>query len=341
MRERRIGVVVCAVIIGMASLAAADEVVFKNGDRLSGKIVKLDGGKLTISTAMAGEVNVNMTDVKTFATDGPIDVHLKDGTVVRQKIVAGEDGRFAIEKGGALQAQSFPIADVASINPPAVKWTGSLSAGVLVTRGNSYSDNFNINFDAVRRAADDRITVGGGYAYGREKDTNTGDKNVNRENWFALGKYDYFFTPKFYGYGNARVEKDRIADLDLRFTPGVGVGYQWVESAKTNFSTEGGVSWVYEQFTSPDETRQHVAARLAYHLDHKLNDRVQFFHDLEFLPSVENLSEYLVNAQAGLRASLTEAMFTEFKIVYKYNSDPSTTADKTDLQYIANVGWRF
>jgi putative salt-induced outer membrane protein YdiY len=109
--------------------------------------------------------------------------------------------------------------------PPAPsKWTGSLKAGAIITRGNSETENFNINFDATRRTEKHRITTGAGYFFGQQRDPNTGDDNTTVDNWFALGKYDYFFTPKFYGYFQTRVEHDRIAHLDLRVIPGIGVG---------------------------------------------------------------------------------------------------------------------
>ena len=40
----------------------------------------------------------------------------------------------------------------------------------------------------------------------------------------------------------ARSARDRIAHLDLRVTPGVGAGYQWIERPDFNFSTEAGLS---------------------------------------------------------------------------------------------------
>lgn len=320
--------------------AQADEVIFKNGDRLSGTIQKLDGRKLTISTKVAGDVNVDIEDVKTFSADKPLEIHMADGSVLRQTVVQAGEGQFATAPGGTVQPQTFPIASVASINPPPVKWTGNLIAGAMITRGNSDSDNANVEFNATRRSADDRISVDLGYFYGRQKDNSTGETSTSTDNWFAAGKYDYFFTPRFYGYGNARVEKDRIADLDLRFVPGAGIGYQWLQNARTNFSTEVGGAWVYEQYTT-GETNQHVAARLAYHVDYKFNDKVSFFHDLEFLPSVENLSDYLFNAQAGVRASLTTRMFAEAKMIWRFNSKPPDNAEESDFRYVLGVGWTF
>jgi hypothetical protein len=60
----------CALTLSLvvAGRAAADEILFLNGDRLSGKIVSADGGKLTIKSETAGEVTVDLAKVKTFST---------------------------------------------------------------------------------------------------------------------------------------------------------------------------------------------------------------------------------------------------------------------------------
>ena len=158
------------------------------------------------------------------------------------------------------------LKDVAKINPPPVKWTGSIVGNALITTGNSETENFGLSVSAVRRSEIDRITLGGAYYYGRQKEKDTDKDETTVDNWFVAGKYDYFLTKQLYLYGATRVEQDQIADLDLRLTIGGGVGYQWFETPTFNFNTEAGLAWVYEQFTN-NGTDDHLAARLAYHLD--------------------------------------------------------------------------
>ena len=140
------------------------------------------------------------------------------------------------------------LKDVARINPPPVKWTGSLVANALITTGNSETENFGVSLNAVRRSEIDRITLGGAYYYGRQKERDSDKHETTIDNWYVLGKYDYFLTKQFYLYGSARVEQDHIADLDLRLTLSAGPGYQWFETPTFNFFTEVGLAWVYEDF---------------------------------------------------------------------------------------------
>jgi len=328
------------IAVCLAAPLFGGEVVFKNGDKLTGKVTALDGGKLTIESAVAGTITVDMANVSTFSTDEPVEIHLNDGTVLKQAVTTSPTEGSIATTQGSIDAQDVAIADIAKINPPPVKWTGSIQAGALITRGNSKTDNVSVGFDAMRRAEKDRITASGLYLYGRQEDPNTGDDSTTTDNWYLTGKYDYFLTEKLYWFSALRVERDRIAALDIRITPSTGLGYQWIESDDMNFNTEAGLAWVYEDFENA-ESNDYFAARAAYHFDKKINDKVDFIHNLEFIPSLEDISEFNLNTDAGLRVALTEKMFSEFKIEWRYDSEPAPGADKNDLRYIVGIGWQF
>lgn len=321
--------------------AFGDEVLFKSGDRLTGTVKAVAGGKMTFDSKMAGPVTLNMADIKTFSTDAPIEIALADGTVFSQKVAASDEGYVSAIPGGTAQPQSIPLATVAKVNPEKVKWTGIVSAGATFVRGNTKSDTAALGAEAARRSEIDRVTLGAGYYSAKQRDNNTGDSSTTADNWFLKGQYDYFFSEKFYGYGNLKYEKDRIANLDMRLTPGVGAGYQWIEEPDLNFSTEAGFAYVYEKYTDPAETREYMAGRLAYHLDKSFNDHVKAFHNLEYIPSLERVDTFLVNTDVGLRAAMTARLSLEAKAQMAYNSMPSEGRDKKDLRYILGVGWTF
>jgi hypothetical protein len=199
-------VLIALAVIAPAALNAG-EIIFKNGDRLTGKITSMADGKMTIETELAGTITVDIANVRTFSTDEPVEMHLNDGTVLKQPVTtAPVEGTVATSGSDAIAAQQVEIADVTTINPPPVKWTGALSAGVLITQGNSETSQVSVNFDAMRRAEKDRITAAGQYLHGRQEDPDTGEDETTTDNWFVSGKYDYFVSEKLYWFTALRVE---------------------------------------------------------------------------------------------------------------------------------------
>ena len=327
---------VVAGFVCVAASAFGDEVLFKSGDRLTGTVKSLAGGKMLFDSKVAGPLTLSMDDVKTFSTDAPIEIALADGSSINNKISAAADGNVAVDAGKTL-----PLADIAKINPDKPKWSGVVSAGATFVRGNTKSDTASIGVEAMHRTDVDRISLGAGYFTAKQRDASTHNNSTIADNWFLKGQYDYFVSKKFYAYGNLRYEKDRIAYLDMRLTPGIGFGYQWIERADLNISTEAGGNWVYEKYTDPDETRTYMAGRLAYHVDKSFNEKVKAFHNLEYLPSFEDVGTFLVNSDIGLRAAMTARLSFEAKAQLAYNSQPSGDRDKKDLRYILGVGWTF
>lgn len=351
---------VCATSVACPPLAHAGEIVFKNGDRLTGTVVSAVGGKLKFKTVAAGEITVDLATVETFSTDAPVDIVLSDGSVLKQKVDRTDlpstapvgtttsapvnTGPAVRTSGGIIGEQVVPLSAVSAINPPppaVPKWTGAVKASAEMSRGNSYTDSFDLAFDATRRGEKDRRFVSAGYSFSRGR-AGSGDKNVTEDEWFATAKYDYFLSKKVYLFGLTRIEKDRIADLDFRFAPSAGVGYQFVERPDFNVRGELGAGWLYEDYDGADDAEDHFTARAAYHIDRTTKDgKIKFFHDLEYLPSIERADDFNVNARAGVRFRVTRKFFTEFAVEWQYDATPAPDASKNDAKYKAAIGWEF
>jgi len=330
-------------VVISAATVCADEVVFMNGERLIGTIDRLVDGKLTITSEAVGTVTVDLVNVATFSTDTPIEMHLVDGTVTSQQVSADETGRVSTVGTDVVKGQTVAIDSITAINPPkkeAPKWKGNITGGYTLTKGNSETETATVDVSIARRAEKDRITLNAAYLFAEQEDPNSGDEETTHDKWFAALKYDYFVSQKMYVFGNGRVERNRIAELDNRLTLGSGGGYQWIESDTFNFGTEAGVAWLYEEYDTNDDSETEFSLQLGCHLDKQLRDNVEFLHDLTYYPAFSDLSDYFLTSQAELRAALTEAIYSSFKVVLDYDASPAPGSDKTDLAYIFGVGLR-
>ncbi len=335
-------VVLC--LLAYSAIVSADEVHFKNGDHLSGQIVRLTEGKLVLKSAVAGEVTVNLADIRTFSSDSPLEIHLKDGTILRQPVIAAEPNGFAIVKGELLQPQTFGLDQVVSINPPPAskpRWTGSISAAVTSTHGNTTSESVTASVSAARRTEKDRITADADYATSEQEDPDTGEEETTENWWRAKAQYDYFFTKKFFGFLNGRYEKDDIAKLDRRVVVGGGAGYQWIETEATAFSTGFGLASLYEKFDNQTDSNSELSFQAGYNLNKKLRENFRFLHDLTYYPSLDQFSDYYLTTTGELRTNLTKALFANFKVIFNYDASPAIGQGSTDVKYLLGVGLTF
>jgi putative salt-induced outer membrane protein YdiY len=333
-----------ALVIALSLLAApalADEVIFLNGDRLTGKVVSATGGKLVFKTDAAGEITIDMSKVKTFATDEPHVVKVGDKTQVSTKVGAGPDGQVQAQITPSAAPQSIPIRDITAIDPPQPAWHGSIALNGLLTTGNSETAQIGFSAALSKRWESDRLTFLAGYNYGRQEDPETGEESTTVDYGFASAKYDHFFTKKFYGYAMAKVERDGVAELEHRFSPSIGVGYQWFEGPTFNFATEAGLAYVYEKYEDQDST-DFLGPRLAYAVDWTPVPVLKLYHTLEYIPAFDDFTgNYLINLVAGAKVKITKGFFADGRIEWSYDSTPAPGREKADTRYILAVGWEF
>lgn len=324
--------------------ALADEVSLKNGDHLTGKIKTLVDGKMTFESELAGTITIDLSNIATFDTNEEVEVHLESGTVFKQRITKSTTGKFGIMGDETLKAQDFVVGTILAINPakkPPPAWHGEISAGITGTRGNSVTDNQSFSVNLHKRTEKDRSLFSADYIGAEYEDPDTGEKKKSQDEWQMRGKYDYFFTERLFGYLDGRYERDSIAELDRRVIVGTGCGYQWAESEEFNFSTEAGIASLYEKYNDQTDSSTQVSGQIGYHLDKKLTQKLMFVNDLTYYPGLEKLSDYFLTTTAELRADITEQIFTNFKVVFDYDSTPSRDAGSTDVKYIWALGYKF
>lgn len=325
----------------LAASADGDEVLFKNKDRLTGKIVSMVKGKLVIDADKVGEVTVELADVSTFSTDEPVEILFTNETVLKKKVKASTEGKIILQVSPSESPLTFKISDIDKINAPKTQWKGAILAGATITRGNTYTQTASASVNAVRKSEVDRITFLAGYNSGRQRDEVTKEVETNKRNSYMSLQYDYFFTERLYGYANAKMERDEFADLDLRFLSGAGAGYQIFNGDDLSLAGEAGISWVSEDFKGPTKNEDYFSARLAYNLDAQLTKSVNFFNTAEWYPSLEDNDDHYVKSVAGIRSSLTSSLFAEVKAEYTWDSSPALNKKRTDVIYLLSVGWSF
>jgi putative salt-induced outer membrane protein YdiY len=341
MRPFTVGLLL-ACALGLVGPAGADEVIFLNGDRLTGTIVSAAGGKLILRTEAAGEVTIDMSKIRTFSSDAPVDVRVGDKKIPHEtQVTAGAEGQVEAEITPGAPPEPLAINDILAINPPPPAWHGSFALNGLFTTGNSETEQIGFTFRLHKKWEVDRWLFGAEYSYGRQTDPNTGIASTTVDFGQATAKYERDITEKWYGFGLLRFERDGVAGLNYRITPSAGAGYRWFEGPTFNLSTEAGPSYVYEDYETTG-VNSFWAARLAYSVDWTPVKPLRLYNTLEYLPSVTAFTEdYLLNINAGLRATVWKGLFTDFRIEYRYDNEPAPGRKKTDTRYILGLGWEF
>lgn len=321
-----------------------DVVHLTNGDRVTGVITGFADGALTITSTAMGEVVVPMTEVENVVTGGPITLVTSAGETFQRQVTGLEGGalQFAAAEGQPELA-SVSVQELAAINPPPkppVAWEGSINLGASFSTGNTERRAVNAQAEAVRRGEVDRITAKALWSYADEK-VATATRNLTERRVQGSLKYDYFVTEKLYTLATALALGDTLADIDLRFTAGAGLGYQWIEEEDIKFATELGLSYFSEDYRSATPSTDTIAVRGAYYLDWQLSEDTQFLQDVEVLPGLETSDDIFLTKDSRIRTSLTDSMFAQAQWIMIYDNTPSPGLERVDHRFLLSLGWSF
>lgn len=240
--------------------------------------------------------------------------------------------------------ESVPAAiqDPATAAPADPKWTGSVAAGATLTSGNSETRQANASADAEYKRENDRTTLSFLWVYSENRNNAANDWDLTDRKTFGKGKYDYFFSPKTYGYGQATAEGDLLADIALRWTAGAGAGHQYIDTDVWKFSIEAGLAYIDTDYrTSTTTDTEDFAARIATTLAHQLSKSWDIGHNLEAYPSLEDADDFYGRSDLRIGAKLTESMVAGFQWVLDYDNTPAAGRERIDNRYLISVGWKF
>jgi putative salt-induced outer membrane protein YdiY len=240
----------------------------------------------------------------------------------------------AAAPGFDLSAPAAPPAD----GPPPEeigKWKGSVAIGATIANGNTNQKTASATADVHLRRERDRTTFGLLWNYSREEGVTTQRRTL------ATAKYDYFFTKKFYGLVNASGESDLNALLDLRLIFGLGAGYQFIEDEHWNVNGEAGLSYVDENYKVDASDAEFLAARFAYKVEYKVDDKWSAGQGAELYPSLEDKDDVNARVDTHAKVMLTDKMFAQAQWLFTWDNTPAAGAKRTDNLYLLALGWSF
>lgn len=334
------------VAVLLLGYAHADEVIMKNGDRLQGKIVSMESGKLVFETAYAGKITLAWDQVARLTSDDILVIALPGKEPFKGKAIAAEDGTLILEPETGPATEPIALAQIETLGPPKPpekwKFTARVAAGVDVQNGNTESQNYNGDILLGLSKRPHRITLYGEY----NLETTSGERTSN--NSLLNLDYNRFMSKKWYIFGNAQAQRDEFQDLDLLWFVAGGVGYQVWESKEKNLSLQIGPSYVSEDYSEPKPSfdnkdhRDYAAGFWAIDFDMWFFNRVlQFFHHDDGTLSFEDTDVWRLRTRTGIRIPIVHNIFASLQYNYDWVNSPADGTLNDDSRVLFKLGWNY
>jgi putative salt-induced outer membrane protein len=327
-------------ILMFAQWAVADQVVLKNGDRITGSIVKSDGKSLTLKSEFAGTLTIPMDAVVQISSDQQLHVVTREGQIVVGALVVdgnklevrnADKGIVSLVRDSLVAVRSNDEqASWQRMQHPGLGqlWTGAFDAGLSLTQGNSKTSAFNLAFNAARATTRDKISLYATSLYARNSTTGESVLTANAKR--GGGRYDYNLNSRSFLFGFADLEADDFQKLDLRLNPGGGFGWHAIKTERLKLDFFGGGSANREWFAT-GLTRTSGDVVVGNELSYKLTGSTLWKEKTVFYPNMTERGEYRIAFDTSLAQALNKWLSWQLSLSDRYLSDTIFGTKPNDL----------
>ncbi len=362
-------------VLLLAPDAAADTVRLKNGDVLTGTVEELTDDELVLDTEYADDIRIETKFVESVETEKPFLVRWDDGSEKVGTLEVTPDGKTEVVAPGSLDgSDEVAIADTqeeaeaataaaveyakeagesgvvaaetGDLDVENVRWIkpietyyryeGNLNVGINIARGNTDTTEMHIDGEIAPSFGRNTVTVGG------QLNRSEASGVTTASNWRIRAQYDRDFGVRRRWYGAAfnTYENDELADLNLRVTAGVGVGYKFFDQSPTFLRISLGPAYVNENFKTGSD-RTFLGLRWALDFEQELwTDDLTLYHTDTMTFGLSE-TQYVLYTTTGLKVDLIADLSLSAEFQYNYNAEPPEGTGVSDRRLIFKLGYDF
>lgn len=357
-------------LVGLSSIALADQVTLKNGDRITGTVVKGDGKSIVLHTDALGDVTIKFDAIQDIKTEQELHVELKGGKNAVGPVTT-TDGKLevATKTSGTIEATPADVTVIRndaeqaayekSLQPlPFTKgWTGGANVGFSVARGNSETENLALAFNAARTTKTDKITL---YASSIDTKNNLATPSTVANIETGGLRYDRNFDGKMFVFAAADFMSNALQYLDLRAVYSGGLGYHAIKNDRTTLNFLGGINYTHETYsngapippTAPSTTptglyesygvtNRFVAMTLGEEASQKLGKSTVVTQNFYIYPDLSDTSNYRGVFNLGTVTKINKWFAWQNQFGDVYVSNPPTSAKKNDILLTTGLNFSF
>lgn len=335
--------------LGGGWLEAQQIIVMKDGDRISGHLLRIDKGKWVIKYAGV-DVHLPADSVASLTSATALGLRLRDSTVLAASVAPTATGLKLSEDNG--QSRIVTVADIAAVGPatdlgklrlvsigvfsPFFRFWGiTVSLGATFEAGNSNSDNFTFFTHLNRRTTKDRLYLQ--FQASQQRQPISGGDSVTSASWLGQLRGDFYLRPWLFAALSTRQSQNTFQGLALQSFYLGGLGYQAIQSTNTSLSAQVGAGVRYEDLVSGMSTTDPVGVLSVTW--HQTLGPLVFIVAQSLTPNLKDFSDYNFLGQASVTATLIAGLGLRLATTTQYDSTPQPGRENLDFQFTTTIAY--
>jgi hypothetical protein len=331
----------CSYWTAAAARDKADVLTMRNGDRLTGQIVVMQFGKLSLKTDYLGTANIEWLDIARAESPQQFIVEDLRGRYFSGSLVAsGVDRRIVVQgdDGMATVLGLDEIERVYADEPTFLnRISGSFSIGYDYSKASEVS-TVSGSFDTTYRAPEFRWNVTADINSTTDPDQGTIDRD-------SLGfTYQWLLQRQRFISGLSLLERNEGTGIDARLQLGAAFGKYFKQTSRSELSGMLGLALTREWPTGSEDSQQSIEGIIGGNWRiFKFNSPTVSMSSAALLfPSLTDSGRYRSNLNLSLRQELVKDFYLDLSFYHSYdNKPPDAGAENSDYGVTTSLGYSF
>ena len=340
-----------------------DTLLFKNGEKLIGKLQRSTGATVLFHSDMAGDVSADWNNIAELRSSQKFAIVEKGvklrtdetGLSIPQGTISVSDGNVLVETAPnrpplALSLNNtqdvidLPTFNKVVLSRPAwyQNWKGSGTVGLALVQATqqnqSYTSSVNFSRDIPGENWMDpetRTTLTFSSSYGELNQPNTA--TVKTSIFHAEGERDRYFSPHLFSFFEAGFDHDYSQGLDLQQTYGSGIGWSALKSEDEQLDLRAALVYENQSFFTASQNQHLISSLFSEVYNHKFRDKIIFHENLSITPAWSNLNAYSGTGIVTLTIPIYRQINYTLGVTDSFINNPSPGFKKNSLQFLSGI----
>jgi putative salt-induced outer membrane protein YdiY len=323
-----------------------DWIRLTNGEWLKGKITVLRTDTLQFDSDEFGDLSIDWEKIDTLRTARPYTFGFtRRRAATGRALITPEQVLVKAAEGDQVFDRKDLYSIVRAERSWWTPWQGKISAGATVRSGNTNQVDANAVADIKRQTAFTRLSLSVRANFGSV------EEETNVQNLKTDLAFDIFLTERFYVTpASMEVYRDQFQNIKVRYSPGVGIGYELVDDKRLTWNVQLGAVYRGTHSISSETGAQGIertgAITAGSDWESTLTSRIDFDGSYDVSIGIPSVSDTNQNVTAVLSVELNDVFDLDLSFVWNRVGDPTPTEsnetpEKDDFTLTVGIGIDF
>jgi len=312
---------------------------------LKGEIIAMYDAELEFDSDEFGVQHIDWDDVQEIRSAGTMQVGFENDTIAVGRIFVDRETVRIMGNDDQQFARSGVLSIVAGAPKERNYWSIKASLGANLRQGNTEQIETTTKANLIRRTPKSRINMDFLSTFNQTDGDTAADSQRASAGWNRYISKRFFWSPAY-----ADWYRDPFANIAQRWTLGMGLGYELVDTSTITWEVNGGLAYQATTFDSVKEGEDGSAGTPSLVMgtvyDHELTKWMDFVFDYRFFIVNRESGTYTHHMITGFELELTRILDLDISFIWDRTQNPKPGAggvvpEQDDIRLVLFVGFDF